>query len=421
MRAPLSSFLGVIGLVAFVCPALADGEVGHANPFQSPNVIRCGTPEIDPDMFDGGPGDCSSSSTSIEAQYDPGDTYYIQVVVHVIRDDNGFGNVGNPKVRSQIDILNEDFLALAGTPGEPGTFSGIQFALASQDPDGNATNGITRSNNTTWFNDGGQYWLSLNWDPSQYLNIYTNNAGGALGYVPYLPQTGSPGSASDRVVCLWSAFGRNSIGGPPYDQGRTATHEVGHYCGLFHTFQSGCGTQSQPGCYSSGDRICDTNGESGPHFGCPSTATCGTQDPIHNYMDYTDDTCMWEFTPEQVNRMRCTLEHYRGSLINAAVSAPRVATAANVEPMLFASRPNPFRGSTDISFNLPTRGPVTLRVIDVTGRAVATLASGERSKGMHTVTWNGMDDRNAPAVAGVYFYRLDTQQGSETKRLVLHR
>jgi hypothetical protein len=136
---------------------------------------------------------------------------------------------------------------------------------------------------------------------------------------PFLPADGGGsgiGNNNDRVVVLWSAFGRNSPL-PPFHQGRTATHEVGHYFGLEHTFNGGCSTATPPGCYTSGDLICDTNSESSPVFGCPSSpSSCSTPDPFHNYMDYSDDTCMEEFTPEQSRRVRCTLEHWRTDLRN---------------------------------------------------------------------------------------------------------
>ena len=263
----------------------------------------------------GGSADCSFSRTNIEAQYDPSvRKYRIPVVVHIITNSSGStGNIPDSRVYSQIDVMNEDFLAIAGTNGAPGTDVQIEFYLATEDPDGNPTTGITRSANTTWFNDGGSYWNSLAWDTNRYLNIYTNSAGGALGYVPNLPQGGIAGSSSDRVVVLYSTFGRNA---PyvPFHLGRTSTHEVGHYLGLEHTFNGGCSNS-----YTSGDLIVDTNPESSPTFGCPGNrSSCGQQAPFHNYMDYSDDICMNQFTPEQANRMRCTLEHYRPLLYSVA-------------------------------------------------------------------------------------------------------
>ncbi len=234
--------------------------------------LRCGTPDPQErsliyDLKAGDPSDCSANSTNPTADYDPSTLYEIQVVVHILMDSScNQGVISNALVDSQIDILNEDLLALMGSNGGNGTDSQIRFVLASQDPNGSATTGITRDCNTAWFNDSGSYWNTLAWDPNRYLNIYTNQAGGNLGYVPFLPADGggsNVGIPADRVVILWSSFGRNGPIGPPYDQGRTSTHEVGHYLGLEHTFnpEGSCGSGSAPGCYSDGDLICDTNVE----------------------------------------------------------------------------------------------------------------------------------------------------------------
>jgi len=264
-----------------------------------------------------GANNCSGNRTIPSPQFDPTVAKYrIPVVVHIIQQTNGTGSMPDSRVTSQIEILNEDYQALAGTNGAPGTDGQIEFYLATVDPDGNPTTGITRSTNNTWFNDGGGYWNSLAWDTNRYLNIYTNNASGALGYVPNLPQGGIVGLNADRVVILYSTFGRNAPFAP-FDLGRTVTHEVGHYFGLEHTFQGACSNG-----YTSGDLIMDTNPESSPTFGCPnSRSTCGGQPaPFHNYMDYSDDICMNQFTPEQVNRMRCTLLNYRPDLYTIAAS-----------------------------------------------------------------------------------------------------
>jgi hypothetical protein len=291
------------------------------------NGGRCATPA---DAFRTGssaPSDCSNSQTNPVGQYDPngGDILEIPIVVHIITNAAGtLGDTTDQQVQSQIDVLNEDFQALAGTAGEGGTNANIRFRLATTDPEGSPTTGVTRTANETWFNDTGNYWDTLSWDPKNYCNVYTNKAfgGAALGYVPFLPASGLASTAQDRIVILYSAFGRPAPGGPPYNLGRTLTHEMGHFLGMIHTFDGNgvCETETTPGCYSSGDLVCDTASEEDNRFGCPEDAaavSCGSLDPIHNYMDYTDDLCMNQFTPEQANRMRCSLMEYRGALFDS--------------------------------------------------------------------------------------------------------
>ena len=294
-------------------------EVAQSGFFQSVGT-RCAAHPSGHDIdLRGSSADCNFTRTNVEPQYQPDEGLLrIPVVVHVIQRTNGTGFISEAEVRSQIDILNEDFQAIAGTNGANGNFANIEFFLATQDPQGNPTDGITYSTNNTWFNDSGSYWNTLAWDTDHYLNIYTNSASGNLGYVPDLPQgTGLVGSNSDRVVILHSTFGRNAPFSP-FNLGRTVTHEVGHYMGLYHTFNGGC--QSVSNCSANGDRICDTNPESSPTFGCPGSRTsCGLPAPKDNYMDYADDICMEKFTEDQVNRMRCTLQNFRPDL---AITGP---------------------------------------------------------------------------------------------------
>jgi len=310
--------------------------------------VRCGTPE--PVMFpsDAAPSDCGYWDNSPEPEYEPSFYYDIPVVVHVIQNSSGEGFLSAQTVQDQIDVLNEDFQALPGSLGAPGTDARIRFHLANTDPNGQPTSGITYTTNNSWYDDSGNYWDALAWDTRDYLNIYTNAPPCCYGYVSGFASAGGlVGDKKDRVVLWWEAVGKQPTAGWPGNMGRTGTHEVGHYLGLYHTFCGGCG--SAQNCYETGDLICDTNGQQSSTWGCPSSpSSCGNADPFHNYMDYTDDLCMWEFTPEQVKRMRCTLQHWRPDLAlsSPASETPLLGVPPNPNVLLPGQSSAPVLGAT---------------------------------------------------------------------------
>jgi MYXO-CTERM domain-containing protein len=291
------------------------------------NGRRCATRE--PRRFlRGAATDCTTSATAIKSEYTPemGQVFTIPVVFHIIKKTDGTGEIPDALIKSQIDILNEDFNAIMGTLGAGGTDAKVRFALAAKDPNGMPTTGIQRVTNNTYFSQGTGMHQALHWDTKRYLNIYTSSADGALGYATLASE--SAGDIDDGVVLLHSTVGRDAPMGGKYNKGRTGTHEVGHYLGLLHTFDGGCG--SATGVYTTGDLIKDTIAHAEEDYDCapgPTTCTGGGAKPIENYMNYTPDMCMTKFTPEQVNRIRCSIMNYRKELVmnTDAVGVPPVA------------------------------------------------------------------------------------------------
>ncbi|MFT3700026.1 MAG: M43 family zinc metalloprotease [Kofleriaceae bacterium] len=313
---------------------------------------RCGTPAITPVEAPAAIAatDCSTNATNINQAYLDGKTYVIQVVMHVVSKTDGTGDITADQVKSQIQILNEDYGAIAGSHGAPGNNASIKFVLARFDPQGNPTDGIDRVQNNTYFEEGDSgtsaMKTALHWDTSKYLNLYSNDLDGQglLGYATFpWDRTGSPNV--DGVVLAYQSVGNNPAH-TPYDLGASATHEIGHWLGLFHTFQSGCGTANAP--YTTGDLLSDTVREKTANYGCAVVAD-GCNDnknaPIENYMDYSQDMCMTTFTPEQIDRMRCSINNYRVinteptaafSFTNAGLAVTFTNTSTDAESMATA-------------------------------------------------------------------------------------
>ena len=239
------------------------------------------------------------------------------IVVHSPGQGEGSGeNVSTARILSQLEVLNRDFLRKnADAVNTPSVFpvsnSRIQFCMASKDPNGNSTNGITRYATTQNFdNNELEIKGETSWDPTSYLNIWIAPDIEGLGYA-YLPSPQSlPSRNEDGVVILTEAFGGpNSGAEAPFDLGRTVTHEVGHYLGLDHIWGEGCSVD---------DGISDTPQQREDNYGCPThpSPSCGNQgDMFMNYMDYTDDHCLNAFTTGQVTYMRHILSTSRAALV----------------------------------------------------------------------------------------------------------
>lgn len=248
----------------------------------------------------------------------------IPVVVHVVYKTAG-ENISDVQVQSQIDILNEDYSRTnADAAQTPTMFQGvaanceIQFCLAQQDPNGLPTNGITRTQTTAnSFPIGAAVKHASTggkdaWPSDSYLNIWVCNIVSPVIGFATLP--GTAPADEDGVVIVYKHFGRIGNVEAPYNKGRTATHEIGHWLNMLHIW--GDDENSADPCLGT-DQVSDTPNQSGPNFGCPTsgTASCSNGgDMFMNYMDYTDDNCMNMFTTGQKNRMIATLNGVRSSI-----------------------------------------------------------------------------------------------------------
>jgi len=212
----------------------------------------------------------------------------IPVYFHVIRSSSGAGGVTTTQINAQISELNKAF---AG--------AGFSFTLA----------GVDYTNNDQWYTCStagceSKMKAALRKGSADDLNFYTNNMGqGLLGWATF-PWSYASSPTMDGVVVLQSSLPGGTA--TNYNEGDTGTHEVGHWVGLYHTFQGGC--------TSPGDSVSDTPFEASGASGCPvGRDTCSTAgvDPIENFMDYSYDSCMYKFSPGQDSRALSMWNTYR--------------------------------------------------------------------------------------------------------------
>lgn len=304
-------------------------------------------------------------------------SYQIPVVFHVLWNTD-MENFTDEVIATQLDILNQDFTGKnPDISSVPNSFrpliaaANIEFCLASIDPDGEPTTGITR---TRTFVDS----LSLNqvyyssgeghdaWNTQEYLNIWIANLENNLvGFGSY---PGQNNSAEDGVVIDYRVFGINNH--PRLNLGRTLTHEVGHYLGLFHPWGSGLFNSD---C-DEDDQVADTPIQSTTYSGqCPDdlatiSESCGTLDMYMNFMNYTNDACLHMFTKGQQLRMLATLLEMRPSLLNAA-ACPEVSQP-NPQKGIVKIGPNPTRGSLYVSSFLNESSTVRIEIYNLKGQII---------------------------------------------------
>ena len=296
-------------------------------------------------------------------------------------------------MQSQIDVLNEDFRKLNADAGQtPAIYAGlvadanVQFVLAKRTPTGAATTGVIHklTKTVSWSTNDAVKNSKRGgddaWDATKYLNLWACNLGqGLLGYAQF------PGgsAATDGVVILYSAFGsraKYSAGTytNAYDLGRTATHEVGHWLNLRHIWGDDSGA-----CTGS-DLVDDTPNQGAENYGCPvfpKVSCSNSGDMSMNYMDYTDDKCMYMFSTGQSTRMN-TLFTAGGARVGLLTSlggtAPRTAQTAGTSVSFY---PNP--ASSVLALDLPAGADAaryTVRVYDLRGREMSGVSYNGRGQ-----------------------------------------
>ena len=330
----------------------------------------------------------------------------IPVVVHVLYK-TAAQNISDEQIESQIEALNRDFRRRnADTVNTPDRFKPyasdvqIEFALATADPKGRATNGIIRkaTNITYWSTDDKIKFSSQGgddaWDSRYYLNFWIGDLATLLGY------SSLPGASAEKdgVVITYSTFGTINVGAP-YNLGRTATHEVGHWLGLKHIWgDSYCGD----------DLVDDTPKQGNFTSGCPSTfrSSCSNGemgDMYMNYMDFTDDACMNLFTEGQKKRMLSLFKEGgpRNLLLSSkGLNKPWVVDSPIESPVndVFKFYPNPTNGEIVLSFDSNSNwiGKI-ISIINVDGMVVSRVQISSKTQNLNL----------SQLKAGMYFIQAE--------------
>jgi PKD repeat protein len=305
----------------------------------------------------------------------------LPIIVHVVHNGEGVGsgtNISQAQVQAQIDVLNEDFRRLVGSPGGASNNPiaadiEIEFCLSPVGVNGEtlAEPGIHRYNGgrSDWTTEQIENQLkpATSWNPNIFYNIWTVKFASAnaslIGYAQFPDQSGLSGlnssggfASTDGVVIRYQSFGSTDKGNfpvmvAPYNKGRTLTHETGHWLGLRHIWGDGA---------CADDFVADTPTQQSPSSGCPvGRFSCSSTNMVENYMDYSNDACMNIFTEGQKARMQAVIaiSPRRKSLIEANLCtptppAPPVAKfdIDNLNCILLGSPVN----FTDLSSNFPS-------------------------------------------------------------------
>ena len=315
----------------------------------------------------------------------------IPVVFHVLYN-TAAENISEAQVLSQLQIMNDDFRRLNADQDNVWSQAAdtqIEFCLATQDPQGNPTDGILRvSTSVTSFgtNDAMKFTSqggSDAWPASDYLNFWVCDLGSSLlGYAQF---PGGPAN-TDGVVCNYTATGNTGTAQAPFALGRTGTHEIGHWLNLRHIWgDGGCGAT---------DFVDDTPDSDGPNYGCAlGNVACGSTDMVQNYMDYSDDACMNLFTQGQSDRMNALFlpGGARASLLTSTGCTPAVPDFdLDAQAQLVISpQAGVCAASVAPVIRIRNNGALTLTSLDI-NYSIDGIAEG-------STTWSGSLDFSATA------------------------
>ena len=409
--------------------------------FAQQKIVHCYTPEVIDHHNDLHPGykqqvsaffDTNNLQAKSSSRSANDTVYTVRVVFHVVYTALA-ENIPDSFLLSQIEVLNEDYRRrnadtnLTRTIFQPvATDTKIQFALATEDPDGNPTTGITRTAGNggflgfTPFTDnvkanstGGK----SPWPTDRYLNVWVCNifnGFGILGYAfppstaPNWPANSATDSSKQGVVLHYPVVGRNNSSplDPTVAKGRSAVHEIGHYLGLRHIWgDGGCneddGFTDTPADTAASQQTCDYNENS-----CIDLPV-DRPDQIENYMDYSDDRCLNMFSKEQSDLMRQMLSTARPGIVSArSVDAPLSIKEDEILSKNIAVYPSP--ASQSLTIEHRQHSDFTYTLFDLMGKKVLTGESAHKATTIVDL---------ANVIKGLYFIEIKAGAKSTVKKV----
>jgi|SRR6056297_220451 len=343
---------------------------------------------------------------------------YIPIVFHIVLPPEAEGP-STLRLQSQLDALNDNFNNYQSIHLVPSMFRSdvrlprIEFCLASEDEDGIAHEGITRT--TTSIPNIGQHFFSDGrqsvhhtilggrdaWDPKRFLNIWIAELESFAARANF-PESGRPDE--DGIVIDPDFIGKVGVSNARFSEGRTLVHEVGHYFNLQHPWvNSGCDLD---------DGLEDTPIQDGPYFGCASpfnSRSCGTLDMTQNFMQFGDDPCLFYFTAEQVQMMRSIVNSVRRGLIeNGQRQCGELSSTNQGDIQIFYNENN----ERIIISGLQRDEVYSLRAYDLTGR----LARHFEARNRYTAEIN-----TRLFASGIYVVVVEGPNGLTTKKVAVMR